>query len=61
MLTPKGKSALLEKILPAEDGSHDAVSSRTASPTHYQLSYFGPQAGPNCAFTSRLGFKAKQQ
>ena len=25
-----------------EDRTHDAVSSRTASPTHYQLSYSGP-------------------
>ena len=31
-----------KKNLLKEDGTHDAASSRTASPTHYQLSYSGP-------------------
>ena len=44
MLTPSEKFPLLEKkILSEEDRTHDTVSSRTASPTHYQLSYSGSQ------------------
>ena len=36
MLTPRGKSPLQEKFSPEEDRTHDAASSRTVSPTHYQ-------------------------
>ena len=42
MLTPREKSPLPEIFSPEEDRTHDAASSRTASPTHYQLSYSGP-------------------
>ena len=42
MLTPREKSSLPEKFSPEEDQTHDAASSRTASPTHNQLSYSGP-------------------
>ena len=42
MLTPKEKSPLPEIFSPEEDQTHDAASSRTASPTHYQLSYSCP-------------------
>ena len=34
MLTPKEKS-LPETFSPEQDGTHDAASSRTASPTHF--------------------------
>ena len=41
-LTPREKNPLYrKKISPEEDRTHDAASSRTASPTHYQLSYSG--------------------
>ena len=36
MLTPRGKSPLTDFFPPEEDRSHDAASSRTACPTHYQ-------------------------
>ena len=36
MLTPRGKSPLPEIFSPEEDRTHDAASSRTASPTHFQ-------------------------
>ena len=39
MLTPREKSPLSEKFSSAVDRTHDATSSRTASPTHYPLSY----------------------
>ena len=41
-LNPREKSPLPEKFSPEEDQTHDAASSRTASPTHNQLSYSGP-------------------
>ena len=41
MLTPREKCHLPEKIS-EEDRTHAAASSRTVSPTHYQLSYSGP-------------------
>ena len=40
MLTPKGKIPTTRSS--EEDGNYDAASSRTASPTHYRLSYAGP-------------------
>ena len=36
MLIPREKYSLPEKFSPEEDRTHDAASSRTASPTHYQ-------------------------
>ena len=42
MLTPKEKSPLLEKISSEEDQTHDAASSRTVSPTHYQRTILAP-------------------
>ena len=36
MLTPREKSPLQEILSPEEVRTHDAASSRTASPTHYQ-------------------------
>ena len=36
MLTPREKSPLPEKFSPEEDQTHNAASSRTVSPTHYQ-------------------------
>ena len=36
MLTPREKSPRPEKFSSEEDGTHDAASSRTASPTHHQ-------------------------
>ena len=36
MLTPREKSSLVQKISSEEDRTHDATTSRTASPTHYQ-------------------------
>ena len=38
-----GGSSLPGKKSSEEDGTHNAASSRTASPTHYQLSYSGPR------------------
>ena len=42
MLTPRGKSPLLEKLSPEEDRTNDAVQSRTVSPTHYQQAIPAP-------------------
>ena len=36
MLTPREDSPLQEKFSSEEDQTHNAASSRTASPTHYQ-------------------------
>ena len=36
MLAPREKSPLPEKFSSEEDQTHDAASSRTASPLHYQ-------------------------
>ena len=44
MLAPKEKSLLPEKFSPEEDRTHDAVSSRTASPTHYQRAIPAPDS-----------------
>ena len=41
----KGKIPSTGKISPEADRTHDAVSSRTAIPTHYQLSYSGSPGG----------------
>ena len=38
----RGKYPLPEKFSSEEDRTHDAASSRKASPTHYHLSYSGP-------------------
>ena len=38
----KGKIPSTGKFSPEEYRIHDAASSRTVSPTHYQLSYSGP-------------------
>ena len=43
MLTPREKSPLPEKISPEEDRTHNAASSRTASPTHYQRTIPAPK------------------
>ena len=48
MSTPREKSPLPEKFSPGEYRTHDAASRRTASPTHYQLSYSGPQIDSDC-------------
>ena len=45
MFTPKEKSPLLEEFTPEEDKTHNAASSRTASPTHYQQAISAPKAG----------------
>ena len=50
MSTPREKSPLQEKFSSEEDGTHDAASSRTASPTP-PTSY----SGPGCSYT-RLSF-----
>ena len=42
MLTPSEKSPLSEKFSPEEDQTHNTVSSRTASPTHYQRAILAP-------------------
>ena len=42
ILVPREKSPLLEKFSSEEDQTHNTASSRTASPTHYQLSYSSP-------------------
>ena len=42
MLTPREKSPLPENFSPEEDQTHDAASSRTASPTHYQRAIPAP-------------------
>ena len=47
-LTPREKSPLPEKNLPRGGSNHDAASSRTASPTHYQ----GAIRAPNHPQTS---------
>ena len=44
MLTPREKFLLPEKSSSEEDRTQDATS-RTASPTHYQPSYTGPESG----------------
>ena len=44
MLTQREKSPLLEKIS-EEDQTHKTASSKTVSPTDYQLSYSGPDFG----------------
>ena len=41
-LTPREKKSAPEKFSSEEDRTHDVASSRTASPTHYQLSYSDP-------------------
>ena len=41
----KGKISCTETFSPEEDRTHDPASKRTASPTHYQLSYSGPREG----------------
>ena len=47
MFTPREKSPLAgKKFSSQEDRTHDAVSSRTASPIHYQVSYSGPLLAP---------------
>ena len=46
MLTPREKSPLPEKFSSEEDGTHDAASSRTASPTHYQPAIPQRRMGP---------------
>ena len=43
MLTPREKSLLREKFSSAEDRTHDAVSSSTVSPTHYQRAIPAPE------------------
>ena len=43
MLTPREKSPLLEKFSSEEDRTHNAASSRTASPTHYQQAIPAPK------------------
>ena len=45
MLTPREKSPLLQKILLKEDRTHDAASSRTTSPIHYQQATLAPRCG----------------
>ena len=46
ILTPREKiPSTGKKLSTEEDRTHDAASSRTASPTHYQLSYSGPTWG----------------
>ena len=42
-LTPREKYALQENKISEEDGNHDAASSRTASPTHYQRAIPAPK------------------
>ena len=42
MLTPREKSHLPEKFSSVEDRTHGAVSSMTASPTHYQQAILAP-------------------
>ena len=42
MLTPRETFPRREKISPDEDRTHDAASSRTASPTHYQRTIPAP-------------------
>ena len=48
MLTPKEKSPLSEKLSSEEDRTHDALSSRTSSPTHYQRGIPAPIFIINC-------------
>ena len=43
-LSPREKSSLPEKFSPEEDRTHDAASSRTTGPTHYQRVIPAPQA-----------------
>ena len=42
MLTPREKSPPPKKFSSEEDGTHDAASSRTASPTHYHRALPAP-------------------
>ena len=42
MLTPRDKSPLPEKFSLEEDQTHNAASSRTVSPTHYQQAVPAP-------------------
>ena len=44
ILTPRKKSSLPEKFSSEEDQTHDAASSRTASPTHYQRAIPAPHS-----------------
>ena len=48
MLTQREKSPVPEKIFSEEDRTHDAASSRTASPTHYQRAIAAPKHTSNC-------------
>ena len=41
----KGKKSPQPEKISAEDGTHNAASSRTASPTHYQQAIPAPFAG----------------
>ena len=49
MLTPREKyiSPPLEKFSSEEDRTHDAASSRTVSPTHYQRAIPAPNDNDN--------------
>ena len=47
MSTPREKSPLPEKFSPEEDPPHNAASSRTASPTHYQRAIPAPSSSNN--------------
>ena len=42
MLTPREKSPLPGKFFSKEDRTHNAASSRTVSPTHYQRAIPAP-------------------
>ena len=47
MLPPREKILSTGKNFSSEEGgTHDAKSSRTASPTHYQLNYSAPPPPP---------------
>ena len=66
MLIPRGKSPLPEKFSPEEDRTHNAVSSRTASPTHHQQTVAAPIKRPvrllvlSQGFSLRAGTRTEQ-
>ena len=51
MLTPREIFPLLKKFFSEEDWTHDAASSRTASPTHYQQAILAQQMDQTLSLT----------
>ena len=51
MITPRKNPLYRKKKSPQKDRTHDVASSRTASQTHYQMSYSGPFSDQTCSLS----------